>query len=377
MIKVIDLFSGCGGFSVGFKKTGYYNVIKAVEFDKVIAKSYAYNHPETQMINQDIKNIDNENYFLRNEADVIIGGPPCQGFSMAGARIRNGFIDDERNYLFRHYFNIVKLVRPKIFIMENVKGILNLKNGSIFEEIKRVFSDSNNFDGDRYFLNYVVVNAKDYGVPQSRERVIIVGVLNQNIDLTKFISETKNFIQRNDQHFFEKFTVKDAIGNLPLPTTDGVCHNIISDNHYLDFLKSDNGITYNHIATKHSQIAINRIKQIKIDENFKVLEEEINSVHSGAYGRLNYDGIAQTITTRFDTPSGGKFIHPEQDRTLTPREAARIQGFPDSFKFIGNKTSICKQIGNAVPIKISYFYGMLVRRILDVCFNQGTFRETK
>lgn len=369
MIKVIDLFSGCGGFSVGFKKTGYYNVTKAVEFDENIAKSYAYNHSETQMINQDIRNIDNENYFSRNEADVIIGGPPCQGFSMAGARIRNGFIDDERNYLFRHYFNIVKLVRPKVFIMENVKGILNLKNGSIFEEIKRVFSDPNNFDGDRYFLNYVIVNAKDYGVPQSRERVIIVGVLNQDIDLTKFISETKNFIQKNNQYFFEKVTVRDAIGNLPLPTTDGVCKNIVANNHYLEFLSSDDGITYNHVATKHSPKALERIKQIKTDENFKVLEEEINSVHSGSYGRLNYDGITQTITTRFDTPSGGKFIHPEQDRTLTPREAARIQGFPDSFKFIGSKTSICKQIGNAVPTKISYFYGMLVRRILDVCFN--------
>ena len=113
-----------------------------------------------------------------------------------------------------------------------------------------------------------------------------------------------------------------------------------------------------------------RIKKIKVDENFESLDEDIKSVHSGSYGRMNYDDVSKTITTRFDTPSGGKFIHPEYDRTLTPREAARIQSFPDNFEFAGSKTSICKQIGNAVPVKLAYFYGKLIGRLIDEYFNE-------
>ena len=369
MNRVIDLFSGCGGFSVGFKRAGF-EIVKAVEFDKTISESYIYNHPDTLMINKDIREIDNRDYFSPEEADVIIGGPPCQGFSMAGSRIRNGFIDDDRNYLFKHYFNIVKLVKPKVFLMENVKGILSMKNGSIFNEISKVFSDPSNFNGDRYYLQHIVVNSKDYGIPQNRERVIIIGVLNQDINLNELILKTKKRILQEIPTYFDRVTLRDAIKNLPLPTEEGICENIVYNNPYLEFVSSESGKTYNHTATKHSKKALERIRKIEIDENYRKLDEKINSIHSGSYGRLNYDGIAQTITTRFDTPSGGKFIHPEQNRTITPREAARIQGFPDDFKFIGNKTSVCKQIGNAVPVKISYFYATLTRGILYEYFDR-------
>ena len=148
-MKAIDLFAGCGGFSCGFEKAGFL-IISAVEFDKQIAESYAKNHIKTKMIADDIKNVDNDRVFKRGDADIIIGGPPCQGFSMAGPRIRNGFIDDPRNYLFKHYFNVVKIVRPKIFILENVKGILNIKGGKIFEEIKNIFENPDNFEGHPY-----------------------------------------------------------------------------------------------------------------------------------------------------------------------------------------------------------------------------------
>ena len=149
MIKVIDLFAGCGGFSCGFEKAGY-NITSAVEFDKSIAKSYEVNHPKTKMIADDIKNVDNNNIFKKDDATIIIGGPPCQGFSMAGARIRKGFIDDPRNYLFKHYFNVVKIVRPKIFIIENVKGILTMKNGQVFNEIRKIAI--NGVRGDPHLL---------------------------------------------------------------------------------------------------------------------------------------------------------------------------------------------------------------------------------
>ena len=362
MIKTIDLFAGCGGFSCGFEKAGF-NIVSAVEFDKNIAKSYELNHKGTKMIADDIKNVDNENVFKKGIADIIIGGPPCQGFSMAGARIRNGFIDDPRNYLFKHYFNVVKIVRPKIFIIENVKGILNLKNGMIFEEIKNIFEDPNNFDGKPYKIQYKVVKAKEFGIPQNRERTIIIGS-QIDFNLEKEIENTKKIIKKNIPNFFDPVTVWDAISNLGLPTEDGVVQYQKCNSKYQEFLKAENNITYNHIKTNHNNKAIDRMSKIKINENYTVLDEKINTVHSGSYGRLDPNGIAPTITTRFDTPTGGKFIHPFENRTLTPREAARIQSFPDNFKFSGTKSCICKQIGNAVPPKLAYFFGILIKEVL-------------
>ena len=139
-MKIIDLFSGCGGLSLGFIERGH-QIVKAVEIDSSIANTYKMNHPEVDMIVGDIKELDTGGVFQRGEADLIVGGPPCQGFSMAGARIRNGFIDDPRNYLFKHYFNVVKTVMPKAFIMENVKGLLTMQNGRIFNQIKEIFSN--------------------------------------------------------------------------------------------------------------------------------------------------------------------------------------------------------------------------------------------
>ena len=124
--------------------------------------------------------------------------------------------------------------------------------------------------------------------------------------------------------------------------------------------------TTNHTQTKHSKVAVERMEKINNGENFTALDEKINSVHSGSYGRLCWDEPAPTITTRFDTPAGGRFIHPNEDRTLSPRETARIQSFPDDFVFYGNKPSICKQIGNAVPPKISYFLARLIENIINV-----------
>ena len=363
MIKTIDLFAGCGGFSCGFEKAGF-NIVSAVEYDKMIATSYKHNHKNTIMIADDIKNVDNENVFSKKCADVIIGGPPCQGFSMAGARIRkNGFIEDPRNYLFKHYFNIVKVVRPKIFIIENVKGILTLKNGEIFKEIVKVFTDPANFDGQPYKIQYKLLKAKEIGIPQARERVIIIGSL-VDFDLETELNKTFNIIKDKDARFFDSVSVMDAISNLPQPTQDGKISNMKALNSYQSFLYND-GVTFNHTPQNHSAKAIERMSKIKIDENFTVLDENIKSVHSGAYGRLNPNGIAPTITTRFDTPSGGKFIHPFKNRTLTPREAARIQSFPDSFEFIGTKSNICKQIGNAVPPKLAFVLAMMVKGVLN------------
>lgn len=363
MIKTIDLFAGCGGFSYGFERAGF-KIILAVEFDKTIAESYKANHKNVNVIVNDIKKVDNSKIFKNVDAQVIIGGPPCQGFSMAGARIRKGFIDDPRNYLFKHYFNVVKLVKPKIFILENVKGILNLKKGQIFREIESVFKNPDNFNGKPYKIQYKVVKVKQFGVPQNRERVIIIGS-QFDFNLEKEIKNTKQEILKIDKYFFDKVTVWDAISNLPNPTESGNVKVLKFDSQYQKSLKSNSKIVKNHYKTNHSQKTIDRIKKIKIDENFKTLEEKINSIHSGSYGRLNPNGIAPTITTRFDSPSGGKFTHPFKNRTLTAREAARIQSFPDDFTFTGTKSSVCKQIGNAVPPKVAYFFAVMIRRLLN------------
>lgn len=362
-MKIIDLFAGCGGLSLGFIKDGH-TVIKALEYDPDIANTYKMNHPEIEMIVDDIKNVDSTGTFKKGDADIIIGGPPCQGFSMAGARIRNGFIDDPRNYLFKHYFNIVKTVQPKAFVIENVKGIKSMQDGKVFAEILRIFSSKEMLGGQPYTLYYKVVKAIEFGIPQKRERMIIIGIRKDNVDFEECWESTRKEILKEMPSYFDKVTVRDAIGNLPSVTEDGVINNPTPISDYQKFLSSSNSILNNHSKTNHSKIAVERMKKIKNGENYTVLNEEIKSVHSGSYGRLCWDEQAPTITTRFDTPAGGRFIHPIENRTLSPREAARIQSFPDDFVFYGPRTIICREIGNAVPPKISYFLARLLDNLL-------------
>lgn len=210
-MKAIDLFAGCGGLSLGFIKEGY-EIAKAVEYDESIAKTYQANHPQIEIIVDDIKNVDHGGVFKENDADVIIGGPPCQGFSMAGARIRDGFMGDPRNFLFKHYFNVVKTVKPDVFVMENVKGITTMENGKIFKEILSIFSDPALLDGSYYKLYHQIVRAVDFGVPQKRERMIIIGVRNKEINIgynsassqTRFRITKDNYaiIYENDDYYY-------------------------------------------------------------------------------------------------------------------------------------------------------------------------------
>ena len=365
MKTVIDLFAGCGGFSVGFQQAGF-QVVKAVEFDEQIANSYIQNHADTQMLAEDIGKVDNKNYFSEHEANIIIGGPPCQGFSMSGERIRaNIFKDDPRNYLFKHYLNVVRIVKPDFFVFENVKGILTMKNGGIFNEILKAFSDKTNFDGVQYFVSHKLVKAVDFGIPQKRERVIIFGSRDKNIDFNDYFAKTIQKIQHKNSDLLKPVTVWDAISNLPQPTEDGEINNPTVKTAFQKYLSSKNKSITNHYKPNHAEKTTARMKQINNGENWTSLKEDIKSVHSGSYGRLEKDGVAPTIVTRFDTPSGGKFIHPTENRTLTPREAARIQSFPDHFVFTGTKSSICKQIGNAVPPKLAYFLAETIKEIYN------------
>lgn len=364
-MKAIDLFAGCGGLSLGFIQAGFV-VEKAVEFDPVIADTYQRNHSKVEMIVDDIKNIDKTGTFTGSQADIIIGGPPCQGFSMAGARIRRGFIDDPRNYLFKHYFNVVKEVMPKMFVMENVKGIATMQKGKIFQEIQDIFQNPEELNGRPYHLFHKVIDAADFGIPQHRERMIIIGTQSDTVDVESLWQQTKDEIVEQYPSFFDKVTIRDAIGNLPATSSDGVVDNPEPETKYEEYLSCQEKTIANHTRSQHSKVAVERMRKIKSGENYTALNERINSVHSGSYGRLCWDEQASTITTRFDTPAGGRFIHPEEDRTLTPREAARIQSFPDSFRFYGDKRSISRQIGNAVPPKVAFFLAKLALNILAI-----------
>ncbi len=243
-----------------------------------------------------------------------------------------------------------------------MKGIQTLKRGEIFKEIIKLFTDKDNFDGQTYHLQYKLMRTKECGIPQARERMIIIGA-QKEFDFDELLGNAREHIKKQYPTYFNNVTVWDAISDLPEPTEDGVVEGLAANNQYQEFLAND-GKTFNHTQSRHSDIAIARMRQIGIDENFTVLNEDIHSVHSGSYGRLNPNSIAPTVTTRFDTPSGGKFIHPYKNRTITPREAARLQSFPDSFQFTGNKTEICKQIGNAVPPKLAYVIANKIKELL-------------
>lgn len=365
-MNVIDLFSGVGGFSTGLEKAGF-KIKIANEIDNQIALSYSKNHKKTKVINSDINNFIKIYEKEKNKAkiDLIVGGPPCQGFSMAGSRIRrNNFIDDPRNYLFKKYFDVIQKFEPDFFIMENVVGLASMKNGKILNEIELFFQNEKNFKRKGYFLQKKIFELEKIGVPQKRKRLIIIGSkfdFNINIYFDKIKKKHPKFNISNN--------LKEAIFDLSFKNEK----NYIENQKYLkqqnsEFqieMKGMNKKISNHRIFNHSDIVLDRIKRIKPGANWKSLKEsqEIKSIHSGAYGRMEWDKKSMTITTRFDTPSAGRFIHPEHNRNITIREAARIQTFPDSFKFHGNKTSICKQIGNAVPPYLGEFLGYLIKEI--------------
>lgn len=332
--KVIDLFAGVGGLSLGFKQQGF-EIVLANEYDESIAKAYKENHKTTKMIVGDITKLDLEDTFGKyaGKVDVIIGGPPCQGFSQKGQRKT---IHDERNFLFKNYVSVVGIVKPRYFVMENVPNLLTAENGYFLNEIEELFSTMG------YKLEHGVLNASDYGVPQNRRRAVIIGKLHDNAP-------------KLPKPYAEKVNIWDAISDLAyLQSGEGVFeqeYRCAPQSKYQEKLRGQSTRLYNHMATKHSKLALERLALIPPNAGKEVLPEEhlTKSIYSGTWTRMRKDEISVTITTRFDTPSSGKFTHPFLDRAITVREAARIQSFPDQFIFIGNKGSQMKQVGNAVP----------------------------
>lgn len=337
-MKVADLFSGVGGLSQGFIKAGF-EIALAIESDSSIASAYRHNHPDTDMYNEDICKMDfKQVHKTHPHIDVVIGGPPCQGFSQKGKRLK---LDDPRNFLFLRFVEFVKIFKPKYFVLENVPNIITTSNGYFKEQIVSAFS------GMGYSVSNGVLCALDFGIPQDRRRAVFIGVLNDNpIALP----------QPNGK----KCTIVDAIYDLPFiksgEGTEVSQYDKLALSDYQMELRGNQAVLYNHVATNHSSAALRKLALIPKGKGKEVLPKELltKSIYSGTWCRLLEEGYAPTITTRFDTPSSGRFTHPILDRCITIREAARIQSFPDSFVFHGNRTSQMKQVGNAVPPLLAY-----------------------
>lgn len=360
-IAALDLFSGAGGFSLGMVNAGI-DVVAAIEYDKKIAATYKKNHRNTIMVNEDIREVpatkqdkiydSNKSQVVISELfpdhvkqiDIIFGGPPCQGFSMAGRRIRenNLYLEDERNMLFLDFWRMVSFFKPKIFILENVPGILSFDNGNFKNEIEEKFSSLG------YNVSSKVLSSEQFGVPQKRKRAIFIG--------NRLGVDSEQFFPVETHHETNYVTVWDAIGDLPsLKSGEGSElseYAMEPQNEYQKRMRNNlSGAFYNHVASVHTNKTIEILKLVKPGQTMKDLpaEYQTKSVHSGAYGRMKKDEPSYTLTTRINTPSVGRITHPIDDRTITPREAARIQSFPDNYHFLGDITSVGMQIGNSVP----------------------------
>lgn len=349
---VIDLFAGVGGLSLGFEMAGF-EVVLANECDPSIATSYKRNRPETKMIVEDITKLTIEDTFGEYEGNVkvIIGGPPCQGFSQKGQRKS---INDPRNFLFRYFYDVVERVKPQYFVIENVPNLLTIENGLFKDQIIELFS------GIGYAVSCGVLCAADFGVPQNRRRSCIMGKLGPRPVL---LPEPAGVFT----------TVWDAISDLSyLESGEGseiqnYC--LAPQSSYQRLMREGSSVLCNHVATKHSDVTLERLSLISPECGKEMLPAEhlTKSVYSGTWCRMKKNAIARTITTRYDTPSSGEFTHPCLNRAITTREAARIQSFPDWFHFYGNKSSQMKQVGNAVP--------PLLGRAIANCIIEDMFRN--
>ena len=322
----MDLFAGAGGMSLGFDNAGFKNLL-AVEFNKDFAETYKKNFPRHNLIVDDIKNVTEQQIYdiIKNEkVDVIIGGPPCQGFSIAGNIGRN-FIDDDRNRLFKEFVRFVKIIKPKVFVLENVAAMERHNKGKTIKEIVSSFKEIG------YDIKYKVLNAVNYGVPQERRRIFIVGTLGEN-----------NF--EYPQEIDKIVTVKDAIDDLP---------------------KLENGETSeipNHTAMKHSAQMLEKMSYVLDGGNRNDIPENLRPKSGDSRKYIRYNSKKPSFCVTGDMR---KIFHYSQNRALTCRELARLQTFPDSFVFLGNTGKVQQQIGNAVPVLLANKIALQVKEVLD------------
>ncbi len=373
MLNSIDLFSGCGGMTLGFGWAGF-NSVLASDIDDNCKKTFATNFPEIPFLCGDLSNFTKDEFdkiISNTEIDVIIGGPPCQGFSLANKK-RNKVSEDPRNKLFYEFVKTINWYNPKSFVMENVKGLLSMESGQVIKQIQNEFENAGEFG---YEVRTKVLKASDYGVPQSRERVIIIGI-RKDLELIPEFPSKK---------YQKEVTVDDAISDLPKINAGQGEENMIYPfspvNDYQKFMRKNSKRVFNHIAMRHTQRLIDRFKAIQPGKNLLDVWETHGAVQRGNPNekskikfsqnnlRLIANKPAPTIAASFQS----NFIHPFLDRNFTAREGARLQSFPDDFIFEGMRTKMSwekglsqyQQIGNAVPPLMAFEIASTLKRVLE------------
>lgn len=334
-LNAIDLFSGCGGLSEGMVQAGF-TTKAAIELDKYAVLAYRMNHPKTKVIENDIRKVSSDDIIavLNGEPlHLLAGCPPCQGFSSVRRLNRRQNVRDDRNALIVEYLRFVKELKPLTIMMENVPGLINYY---LFKDVVK------ELDGLGYCPKVKIVNVKDYGVPQNRKRLIMVGSLLGEMDIAE---GTKR-----------KVAVKQAIGKLEsIKTTKDPIHKI---------------------TAKHTPEVMEKIRLTPKDGGSRkdLPAKYILKCHkkkkvgfNDIYGRLRWNDYSATITGGCLNPSKGRFLHPEEDRVITAREAALLQSFPRRYKFPVNipKASLSLLIGNALPPKFSYIQSLNIKKHLD------------
>lgn len=401
--KFIDLFAGCGGLEDGFLQTGDYECISSVEWLKPqvdtlrerLKSKYNIKHANESVLHFDIQREEELfngwsedkkfgtslglDYYVRQAKgiDLIIGGPPCQAYSIAGrVRDENGMRNDYRNYLFEHYLSVVKRYSPKVFIFENVPGILSAMPGDkkIIELIEGEFKKQGYIISDK-INEYGIIDASKYGVPQRRKRVILLGVRKDLDNLDSIYSKIDEFYNKTlPKYQSSEMSVFQAIGDLPkiIPIWDEKKR--VNKKAY----SYSNDINW-HVPRYHNlrDMDIYRMlaKDIESGENKYTSAHAITQIYEQKVGSKS--PIHRYHVLRKDEPSttiiahlykdGNRFIHYDssQARSITPREAARLQSFDDDFKFIGTQGNVYQMIGNAVPPKLAYAIGKAVKEFLD------------
>lgn len=344
-LNCIELFAGSGGLGTGFQKKGF-NIISANDVWASAGKTYVANHPNVNYIVKDISELTGDELlkdtnYTKEDVDVIIGGPPCQGFSTLGKR----FIDDPRNKLFKEYVRIVNEIKPKFFVMENVAGILSMEGGKVLKNILE------SFDNIGYKVKYQLLNAAEYGVPQQRERTIFIGT---RLDI-ELKHPKKTHSLTGEKGYKKALTLWDAISDLPQDDTKEITEYLVDPlNDFQKNIRSKSNKISNHKPSTHNEKAINMMKYIPVGKSawdVKDMPKEFmpTSGYGNTYARLNPNEPGMTITRNFACISSSRCIHPFANRGLTAREAARIQTYPDNYIFMGSKTDIHLQIGNSVP----------------------------
>jgi DNA (cytosine-5)-methyltransferase 1 len=371
-LKMIDLFCGAGGLSLGFSQEGFITSL-ANDIQDCCVDTYAHNHPETprdHIVLGDIKDVveNLEKLLDGRSVDIVVGGPPCQGFSMAN---RQRLIDDPRNYLYKSYVEVVKKVRPKFFVMENVKGML-----SVAEQVKEDFRNIG------YSVECHVLNAKNYGVPQNRERLIYIGNC-IGIDNEEIFSEIFSLSESIPEHNLGDalFALRELKASRIKNATEAGSvesgykiekNNITDTNEYISYINQGRmvAVVSNHKARYNNDRDIEiygRMAQGDRSDDPKIADimpyARRNNIFKDKYYKLENDKVCKTITAhmKFDC---NMYIHPTQARGLTPREAARVQSYPDDYFFRGAYTKTYMQIGNSVPPLLGRAIAQVIKRYM-------------